>query len=1455
VLDIVLTREQRKALDGALNHAFRTPTALARMVRYGLDETLAAIAGDGAEGLEFTVFRLVEWAVEQGRLGELIEAALAANPSNPLLQDFVKSLRYQVGYALGARLPLPGSPTPAQVLQNPQSPKVDIKVAPEILAGRDVAAILGRLVGVLDVPLEEIRLVAAAMGSTRLLIGLAHDYSMRVAALYSLPDLYPDYILAVRDFNLLPPAEQADWRWRAAHPEEIPEPHLALAYWEYQRAIEDATGDQAALAAALFNLGQVYRRMSMPHQALMSYVQALSLQEATGNLAQQATTLASIRELYGALGGDQAAPGLSPILDMIPIPFVIDNQQHKMADVLNAVLAEHAGRALDVATAYFNVGGWQLLQAGLQGLGQFRLLLGDEPETGADLGLRPASARPVRGLIRDLAAAPFQPATLRLVEDLIAFLHRESVEVRLYTHGFLHAKCYLFYSGGGFAHFTPVAAIVGSSNFTRPGLTTNKELNLSHRATLGAAEIESDQLAGLLDRADRQVLAALTPESRQVAARVPGVLAINELADWYARQWAVATDFKQGLIDLLDASKFGRKEYPPYEVYLKAMFELFREEIDSADAAANVRSVVDLSEFQEDAVKKARKILARYDGVLIGDSVGLGKTWIGKKLLEDYAYHLRYQALVVCPAALRGMWERELRDAGIAAQVVTQESLGREEYDIHDVQTADVVLVDESHNFRNRNAQRYEALERILAANNRRGGRSGERKKLILLTATPINNTVFDLYHQIGLLTGGDRSYFVAAGIGDLYRYFHAARQRARQQESGIALFNLLEEVVIRRTRPFIKAAYPNATIQGQPIHWPERRLKTVRYDLEATYAGIYETVVRHIEGLRLAPYRLETYKKQGIARDQFEEGREEALAGIFKSRYLKRFESSVAAFRISVRRALEFLETFESYVLDGKVLDSSSFQKAMRFLAREDEEDDATPGSQADALDAHAEARAFLDTLPALDATQYDLKRLHGDIRKDAAALAQIWQAIAPIAPERDAKLAALQAQLAGELRGQKVLVFTYYKDTARYLAQQLGGNTPAAIAWRAAAGDPVIRHMDSGADARERAGIVAAFAPRANKRPELEGTPAEIAILISTDVLSEGQNLQDCGMLINYDLHWNPTRMVQRAGRIDRIGSTFETLWVLNLFPDHGLERLLGLVQSLSAKIAQIDNAGFLDASVLGEVVHPQNFNTLRRIAAEDGTVVEEQEQFVELVSSEFLIQNLKNLLDAEMRAKLEELPDGIHSGLTRPGERGVFFYFTAPAPNRARGGAASDTGTRHFWRYIELTTDRTGGRIEDNRYLITTRIQCQRDEPRVVPAPGEVDIFALQEKVIASIVQSAQEQVAREEAPRLLDPIQQTVATVLREYINSPAVERKAVIAGMQKLLEPQPGVYLKALKRAYDAFTADGQIPTLLTAVQGLGEPVGEERPATPAADKSDPIRREDLRLICFDYVWS
>ncbi len=1136
---------------------------------------------------------------------------------------------------------------------------------------------------------------------------------------------------------------------------------------------------------------------------------------------------------------------------MSTIPFVIDNQQFKMSDVLNTLLMQYRGQSLDIATAYFNIGGWQLLAEGVSSLGSFRLLLGDEPEAGADIGLREVGSKPVKGLIKDLSDATFNEQTLRLVEDLTAFLRQEHVQVRLYTRGFLHAKCYLFYSGGGFERFNPVAAIVGSSNFTRSGLLSNKELNLVHRANLLSEEVSAERLRGLLEADQRKRLHHLESTDRIVAANVPGVLAINEVAEWYERQWEAARDFKEELIDLLDASKFGHKAYTPHQVYMKAIYEYFRDDLDAeeAESAGRGRSVIELSEFQDDAVKKARRLLARYDGVVVADSVGLGKTWIGKKLLEDYAYHLRYRAVVVCPAALQKMWHDELWNAGIAATLVTQESLGREQFDTSGLLDADILLIDESHNFRNRTTQRYENLERILAANGRRGGISEQRKKVILLTATPINNNVFDLYNQLNLITGGDRSYFAAAGIGDLQRYFMAARREMRQRESGVALFNVLEEIVIRRTRPFIKEVYPHATINGQPIHWPERRLKTIRYNLEATYGGIYDKIVGCIEGLTLAPYRLELYKKKHVPRDQFEEGREEALVGIFKSRYLKRFESSVAAFRISVRRALEFLETFESYILDSKVMDSASFQKALRFLAREDEEDDATtPGSRSDELDAQAEARQFIAGLPTLNATQYDLKRLHNDLRKDINALRRVWHDIESLTPERDTKLATLKHLLLHDLKGQKVLIFTTYKDTLQHVFQALRQDE-AVSGLR-------IASMDSRTDTRERARIIARFAPRANKRSEGAENGDEIDILLATDVLSEGQNLQDCGVLINYDLHWNPTRMVQRAGRIDRLGTSFEQLWIMNMFPDDGLEKLLGLVEGLSQKIATIDRNGLLDASILGEAVHPQNFNTLRRIEAEDGKVVEEQEQFIELVSSEFLLQNLKSLLNAGMRETLEALPDGIHSGLAHMGAKGVFFYFTAPDKSATPGPVGTPTGRRHYWRYIDLMESEQGGQIDENRYQITNLIQCHPDTPRVVPTEGAVDIFALQEKAIASILQASLEQVAIAAAPKVLDPIQQTIATVLRSYIHHPSVSRQEIQAALKRLIAPMPGVYLKTLRKAYEAFSSDGQVSELIASVNSLDAMNNGKNDVALGAttERKAALKREDLKLICFDYIW-
>ena len=371
------------------------------------------------------------------------------------------------------------------------------------------------------------------------------------------------------------------------------------------------------------------------------------------------------------------------------LPYVIDNREHILADVLNRLLRHDDVHALDVATAYFNIGGFDLLQEGLEELDSFRLLLGAEPGSGDDIGLQ------VR---RDLDAAPYDEATLDLVETLIRYLRRDTVLVRLYQRGFLHAKGYLAFADRiPDDRFTPVAGIVGSSNFTRAGLTSNQELNLTHKAVIDPSEAD-DPAAGaavqpLLQAEGKPQTTSPAPEgehetpaldssTRRAVKSEVGARAILELLDWYDTRWDESQPYKEELIALLNQSKFGEYEYTPYQIYLKTLYEYFKDELgEDGLQPAGTRSAIELTEFQGDAVQKARRILARYDGVMIADSVGLGKTWIGKKLLEDYAYHRRQKALVICPASLREMWQKELHEAAISAEVISQEIMGREEFD------------------------------------------------------------------------------------------------------------------------------------------------------------------------------------------------------------------------------------------------------------------------------------------------------------------------------------------------------------------------------------------------------------------------------------------------------------------------------------------------------------------------------------------------------------------------------------------------------------------------------------------------------------------------------------------------------------------------------------------------------------------------------------------------------
>lgn len=1134
------------------------------------------------------------------------------------------------------------------------------------------------------------------------------------------------------------------------------------------------------------------------------------------------------------------------------IPYVIDNVETRLADVLNYLLQRQTGQKVDIATAYFSVRGYNLIREPLSSVRHFRLLLGDNLQEPGDVGLQHNSRAYLR---HELNAEPLNEATQRLVEELVRFLRRDDVEVRLYLghdpaekgrRSFLHAKCYLFYGGADhsqllFDSLNPLVGIVGSSNFTAPGLLTNRELNLVHKTLMDEEEIiDFEARHHVLHYADERIDGSITLENQLLLKSEVGARAIMDLARWYDDQWRLAVDFKADFIDLLESSKFGGRIFTPYEIYMKALYEYFKDDLDSDFSSSATRSAVELAEFQEDAVKKARRILARYDGVIVADSVGLGKTWIGKKLLEDYAYHRRQKALVVCPASLKRLWEEELRSASISAYIVTQERLGQDDLDIRDYADVDVILVDEAHNFRNKRAKRYFQLENILAANGRRG-RDGGRKKLILLTATPINNNIFDLYNQINLFTGNDRTYFASAGIGDLYKYFLAARRESIEQGS-IRIFNLLEEVVIRRTRQFIQRAYPEATIRGRKVTWPKRQLRTIEYNLEAAYEGFYQQIVRRIEGLNLAHYNLESYKL-GDKPDDFELGRQVALVGIFKSRFLKRLESSIDAFRISIRRGLEFVKTFDEYLQDNIILDAASFQNAMRLLEEDDaDSEDATPTSRASEMDAADDARILIEGLPRLDPSKYDRRALHRALQEDIDALTAIWHDIRNITYLHDAKLERLKQFLETELNGQKVLIFTYYKDTARYLYRGLTEDHNAA--WLQAMGQPNIRRIDSHVKPVDRIRSVENFAPIASGQPQIQGTAQEIDILISTDVLSEGQNLQDCGYLINYDLHWNPTRMVQRAGRIDRLGSSFDVLTIYNMFPDRALEMLLGLVKSLTSKIDVINQTGFLDASVLGEVVTPRDFNTLRRIADEDNSVIEEQESFLELASSEVLLSELQKVLATEARRWLTDLDDGIHSGIERRDARGMFFYFTAPHPVQGRS---------HFWRYYDIAQNR----ILDNRYQIMQIIACGPETPRFPPPYREVNVYDVQERIIESILADVEQQEVATLVAKPVAEEQNIVSQILQEQLNNPEYDRRELRDLRRFLKQPLVGASVQALRQAMREYTTSGNLHEVVDVVRTLFQQQGtvQQDFSSMREPSNKRLTRDDLYLVCYEYIWT
>lgn len=912
----------------------------------------------------------------------------------------------------------------------------------------------------------------------------------------------------------------------------------------------------------------------------------------------------------------------------IHLPDFTDNEIHHLHTVLDQLIREYAERELDVATGFFSPEIWGVVGEAFSQLTSLRLMLGKQQEAELDRGGLDIMKYYRQKMREELQGAELTSVKAQRLNALIEFLSRDSVQVRLFDDPFLHAKAYLF------THYS----IVGSSNLTYNGLKSNSELNtvIQH--------------------------GAITKHLRE---------------EWFNRFWERAREYKTELIEELEKSKFGTYPWTPYQVFVKVLLENFRDSLGLQDQAGP-GGVIQLAEFQAEGLRLALTLLDRFGGVMVADAVGLGKSFMGLGILEEYLIKRRGEfggrvprGLVICPAQLEKLvWTPLLERYGLPVQVVSMESLGREDFNWRQYANFDLVVVDESHNFRNPATGRYINLLRLLT-----GGRSD--KRVALLTATPVNNTVWDFYYQLQLMTRGRDDAYAGYGINSLKSYFLGVARGTQE------FYDVVEHTMVRRSRRDVRRRQErgeSVIIAGQEIRFPERTLHRVEYSLTDQFGDFYEGLVRRIERLNLVAYNLERYKKQA---DRTELSKREALAGIFKTNFLKRLESSVHALQASVANQRRFQERFDELFKQGRLLDAGANRKVEQLLRLSSGEDDSETETRIEKI---------LAGLPEVSRKDYDTERMSQDLYADLEALRWMEGAIRDIlvsrgtGGEQDAKVAALKAALLERVAGQghkKAIVFSYYHDTANYIYQALVndaqflegmGLTPQRV-----------ELLSGSSSAEKRNDVVRRFAPVANRRSEDDDLAhaallaSPIDLLISTDVLSEGQNLQDAGYLLNADLHWNPVRMIQRAGRIDRLGSQFERLEIANVFPEEGLESLLGLVERLQTRIADIDRTVGLDASVLGENISKRSFEELRRIRAEDRSVLDELEAESELSAGDEMRLPLIAALQTIGLSDMEEIPHGIHSVHRAPaGAKAIFFAFR--------------TGDRVVWRLYHLDQPET-------------------------------------------------------------------------------------------------------------------------------------------------------------------
>lgn len=900
-------------------------------------------------------------------------------------------------------------------------------------------------------------------------------------------------------------------------------------------------------------------------------------------------------------------------------PEFVDNRAgNTLAGALRArlehlALTQREPVRLDIATGYFNPGGFAQLADILETTGGVRLLLGAEPipppaipvrHLGEPRGDRlerkrvdEALALGQEGLLRDRDRIEFSTEADATVRRMLAFLRAGRMEVRRFEKRFLHGKAFIFSGGEG--------VLAGSSNFTAAGLSSNLELNLGHY----------------------------------------GPHVTGPVAKWFEDLWADAVPF-----DLAALYESRYAEYSPYQIYLRVLWERYGAELVDE---AGPEGVIHLTRFQTDGLSRAKRILERYNGVLIADSVGLGKTFMAGELLREVIERRRQRALLIAPAALRdGTWARFKSRHQLGVEIRSFEQVASNTLDARPEEYA-LIVVDEAHAYRHSATARSQALRRLLQGD--------PPKQVVLMTATPVNNSLWDLHALLRYFIGHDAA-FADRGIASLRRRFELAAKEDPFSLKPDVLFDVLDATTVRRTRHFVKRFYPNDTIVlpggiRETIRFPRPHVESRSYDLDLVLPGFFERFAEALApqgrppDLTMARYMPSRFRRGGEP-----SAREAALVGLIRSGLLKRFESSARAFTLTVERMLRQHEAFLEALRRGVLPAPDSLAQIEETDSDEAWEDLLREG------------------IP-LKASEYDVAALQKAVKGDIDLLRTFHTHSVTVTQEMDPKLELLIDGLRAILRDaesravtdeqqrnlRKVIVFSYFADTVEWIAEHLErklASDPSLAAYRGRLA--VVRGTEGYAGTGRREAVYG-FAPRSTEAPE-NYQEDKFDILVTTDVLAEGMNLQQAARIINYDLPWNPMRLVQRHGRIDRIGSPHEDVYLTCVFPDRQLERLLALEHRIRVKLAQASASIGLESEVIPGItptdhVFADDLREIARMRAGDASLFENGGETATAHSGEEYRQELRKGLE-RYGDVVRTLPGGAGSGLRRGGKAGHFF-----------------------------------------------------------------------------------------------------------------------------------------------------------------------------------------------------